>query len=121
MRQGIYIMLICIILMLFSEVEARDIIHGSLARFQNGAIVDVSAVFSEIPEYQAIEDRGLTTEDADYYILLAAANDKFYSAIRSVARRRGYDMVARRGAPAVANLNLPDITDDVIDIVSGNN
>lgn len=99
--------------------NARDVFHGSLQRYENGAVVDIHRAFAVIAEYQEIEDRGLTTEDADYYVLLSQANDHFYDAVRTVARREGYDMIARKSAPPVRNLDLPDITESIIDVLTG--
>jgi len=94
--------------------ETRDVFHGDLRQYQNGAVVDIHAAFAAITEYQEIENRGLTPEDADYYVLLARANERFYAAIRVVARQGNYDMIARKNSVGVQNLDLPDITEAVV-------
>lgn len=114
------ILLLVLFTLLFLNIgNARDVFHGSLQRYENGAVVDIHRSFAVIPEYREIEDRGLTTEDAEYYVLLAQANDHFYAAVRTVARREGYDMIARKNSPPVQNLDLPDITESVIVVLTG--
>ena len=84
-----FIFIICLLLPLaVHEVESRDIFHGSLQHYQNGAVVDIHIAFDAISEYREIEERGLTQEDADYYVLLSRANEHFYDAIRVVEARK---------------------------------
>ena len=108
----------CIIVFLIISISpcfAADIYVGELANYTNGAVVDIHAVFNVIPEYQAIQERGLTREDADYYILLARANTVFYNNVRVVANCGNYDLVLRLGSVEAEGLGLTDITQDVVD------
>lgn len=73
--------------------------------------------FDVIPEWKEIVRRKLTEQDADYFILLAKANDRFRSAVEKVAKAEGYDLVAEEGAIEVPEGEAlpPDMTQKVVD------
>jgi hypothetical protein len=83
---------------------------------ENPATVRASDCFDAIPEWQDIRRRELGPEDADYWILLSAANERFRKAVESVARAAGYDLVAEQGSITVPQgaAQPPDITKAVV-------
>jgi Skp family chaperone for outer membrane proteins len=71
------------------------------------ATVRMNSCFAVIPEWKDIQRLGLTTEDADYWILLAAANERFHRALEKVAKAKGYDLVAEEGSIPVPEGEKP--------------
>ena len=89
-------------LILFSPlVDGEKIYHGKLDGAKKVAVIKAKSVFLEIEEYKKIVEKGLTPDDPEYYVLLAAANRKFYDAVESVARDGSYDCVAEEGTVEV--------------------
>jgi hypothetical protein len=85
--------------------------YGSKENPQNPARITASRVFERIPEYQEIRRRGLNENDPEYWILLDRANQKFYRAVRTVARERRRDCIAEQGTVPD---DWPDDTEAVI-------
>ena len=62
------------------------------------AVVTASKVFNKIPEFKKIKEKGLTTDNPEYFILLNMANAKFYDAVSTAATAAGCDVVAEKGS-----------------------
>lgn len=97
-----------------SSLLSSDVYYGKVEDSKKPAEVVSSKVFEEIPEMKEIKKRGLTEKDAEYWILLAKACEKFYAAVKKVAEADGYDCVAEKGKYTF-NPPAPDITQKVID------
>lgn len=93
--------------------EDPNVYYGHVEGAQRPAELTALSVFSQIPEYQEIQRRGLDEDDAEYWTLLERANRKFRAAVRKVAERDGYDCVVERGTHTFRD--PPDITQSVID------
>jgi hypothetical protein len=94
-------------------VLAATVYYGSLDGSKKPAVLTAQKVFDEIPEYKQIKERGLDEDDADYWVLLAKANAKFYAAVKKVADRDGYDAMVEKGSHAFES-EPPDVTGKVI-------
>ncbi|NUN50403.1 MAG: hypothetical protein HUU15_16445 [Candidatus Brocadiae bacterium] len=83
------------------------------------ATVRAAACFDAIPEWKEIDRRKLDRDDADYWILVRAANRKFKAAVESVARGLGHDLVAEEGSLELPEgaAKPPDLTQAVIDAI----
>lgn len=97
-------------------VDATKIYFGS----RDGgkpAIVRAADCFAAIPEWQELQRRNLGQDDADYWILVSAANSRFRKAVEDVARASGYDLVAEQGSLQAKDGEAPpaDITKSVVD------
>lgn len=78
------------------------------------AILKTSAVFAAIPEWKTIKRKNLTDRDAEYHLLLKAANHKFNKAVATVQKAKSYDIIAETGAIKCENITPAEITADVI-------
>lgn len=80
------------------------------------ATVRADACFAAIPEWQEIQRRKLGSNDADYWILVTAANERFHAAVERVAKAAAYDLVAEQGAIDVPEGQAapPDATQAVV-------
>lgn len=98
------------------RVDAAKIYYGT-KEGEKPATVRAADCFAVIPEWQEIQRRKLTSSDADYWVLLSAANSKFRKAVEAVARSKGNDMVAEQGSISVKDGDAapPDVTTDVVD------
>jgi hypothetical protein len=89
----------CVLPLLLSLIAAgaSDIYYGKKDGAKKPAEVVASDVFNEIPEYKKIKEKGLTKDDAEYWVLLNKANEKFNKAVKKVAEDAKYDVVAEKG------------------------
>lgn len=97
-----------------SSLLSSDVYHGKVEECKKPAEVVSSKVFEHIPEMKEIKKRGLTEKDAEYWILLSRACEKFYAAVKNVAKADGFDCVVEKGKYTF-NQAAPDITQKVID------
>ncbi len=99
----------------YRVADRGKIYFGNPDQFTKPAVLCATSVFEQIPEYKEIKRRGLTSKDAEYWLLLDKANKKFYAAVKTVAKNDGYDLVGELGAiQAEEGYALPDITSAVI-------
>ena len=91
--------------------------YGSLEDCKKPAQVVARTVFAEIPEYREIKRKGLDDTDAEYWLLLAKANDEFYKAVGRVAEQEKYGCVVEKGSSDEPEVG-PDITQEVIRALS---
>jgi hypothetical protein len=90
---------------------------GNPRLFKKPGVVCADRVYRAIPEYQEILAKNLTDRDVRYHFLMRKASDKFTSAIGTVARDGGYDLMACQGAIVAETADTPpppDVTDAVI-------
>lgn len=97
-------------------VDATKIYFGS-REGDKPATVRAADCFAAIPEWQELQRRNLGQDDADYWILVSAANSRFRKAVEDVARASGYDLVAEHGSLKAKDGEPPpaDITKSVVD------
>ena len=90
---------------------------GDKSNYSNPACVKIKDIYAVIPEYQEIEERGLTKDDAEYWPLIRKASSRFLEALGKVAEAAepDYDLVGEVGF--IEGKTPPDITDDVIEQV----
>ncbi|MCB9833942.1 MAG: hypothetical protein H6807_15890 [Planctomycetes bacterium] len=84
-------------------------------KFSKPAVLVSMTVFDSIDEWKEIKRRKLTKGDAEYHLLLKAANDKFNCALKKVRQASSYDIVAETGAIDCRNCDAAEITQAVID------
>ncbi len=87
--------------------------HGRMDGAKKPAELVAADVFREIPEYKKIKDGGLKDGDAEYWVLLNKANERFRQALRKVADDAKYDVVVEKGSAKFGSVP-PDITQPVI-------
>ena len=94
------------------------VIHGQAAhaRFaQKVGVVDVDRSFSVIEEYQNIKREGLDERRARYHFYLRKANQRFATAVQTVARAQGIQVVTEAGGVTGGKRDqIVDLTDEVI-------
>mgnify|MGYP005864708083 CR=1 FL=1 len=91
-----------------------DVYYGKVKGAEKPAEVVAIKVFEQIPEYQEIKKKKLKEDDPEYWVLLAEACRKFYSAVKKVATKNEYDCVVEKGKYEFKE-TPPDITQEVID------
>ncbi len=84
------------------------------AVYKAPAILKTSTVFNSIPEWKEIKRKNLTDRDAEYHLLLKAANDKFNKAVATVQKAKSYDIIAETGAIKCEKITPAEITSDVV-------
>ena len=105
--------LLILVLGLFVHSDDQgSVYHGVVAGAKKPAELVASKVFNQIPEYKKIKEKGYDEDDAEYWTLLAKANEKFYAAVRKVAEKHKYDVVVEKGSQGFKN--APLITQEVI-------
>ena len=85
------------------------------ARFKKPAVLATATVFDSIKEWQEIKRKKLTETDAEYHILLAAANKAFQRAVAKVRTAGAYDIIAEVGAIECKNCTAEDVTQKAIE------
>ncbi len=97
-------------------VDATKIYFGD-REGEKPATVRAADCFAAIPEWQEIQRRKLTQDDADYWILISAANSRFRRAVEDAAKATGNDVVAEQGSLTVPQGQAPppDLTKAVVD------
>ena len=96
-------------------LDTAGVYHGNASTSTSPSVIEAQQVFDVIPEYREIVRRGLTEDDADYWVLLKKANKKFKAAVTSGAKKDDKDLVAEVGAiERTDDDTIPDITDTVV-------
>ena len=85
------------------------------AKFKKPATLLTSTVFASISEWKEIEKKKLTESDAEYHLLLAAANKKFSKAVKKVQKDGKYDIIAESGAITCKGCTADDVTQKAVD------
>ena len=88
--------------------------YGDPEDCQRPGEVEASRVFNEISEWQEIQKRSLNPDQAEYWILLDKANQKFYKAIHKAAQKLRLDLVAELGTLPRDKGEPPNVTDQTI-------
>ena len=91
--------------------------YGDPDDFQRPGEVQATRVFNEIPEWQEIQKRSLNPDQAEYWILLDKANQKFYRAIHKVAQKLRLDLLAELGTLPRDKGEPPNVTDQTIGLL----
>ena len=97
--------------------DPSQVYLGNPRLFKKPAVLSADRVYRAIPEYQEILAKNLTDRDVRYHFLMRKASDKFTSAVGTVARDAGYDLVAHQGAVLAETADTPappDVMDTVI-------
>jgi len=102
------------LLLSFIPGSDADIYYGKCEGAKKPAEVTAKTIFGEIAEYKKIQEKGLTKDDAEYWVLLKKANEKFNRAIRKVVEDGKYDVVAEKGTQKF-DATPPDITKRVLE------
>ncbi len=97
-----------------TEIDEAEIYYGDPGSFRSPAVLDADEVYSHIPEYREIRDRGLDPSDARYLYLMRAASERFRAAVSGVADSEGYDLVGGLGSIRIEGRTVPDITSLVV-------
>jgi Skp family chaperone for outer membrane proteins len=80
------------------------------------AVVDLKKCFASIEEYQNIAREGLDERRARYHFYLRKANQKFSTAVQTVARLKGIVLVVEKGGVTGGKPGqIVDLTDQVVD------
>lgn len=82
---------------LFAYLSDTEIYYGKKDGAKKPAEIKAQDAFNEIPEYKKIKEKGLTKDDAEYWVLLNKANEKFNKAVKKVAEEEKHDVVAEKG------------------------
>ena len=93
--------------------EPAKVYYGVLRGAKSPAVETASKVFNRIPEFKKIKEKGLTSDNPEYFILLNKANAKFYDAVSTAASAAGYDVVVEKGSHDFPGKAV-DLTEKVI-------
>ncbi len=102
----------------YQVADPGKVYYGDPEEFENPAVLTASEVFAKIREWREIQEKGLTSQDPEYWILLEKANRKFRRAVHRAAQEAGHDLVAETGAVAREDgAALPDVTAAVVAVL----
>lgn len=103
----------------FTVVDSEAVYFGSGEHPTSPAVAVADEVWLAIPEYRKILDKNLTDDDPEYHLLMKRASERFQEALKSEAKRQGFDLIAEVDA-VLANTGktIPVVTRDLIDLVS---
>jgi Skp family chaperone for outer membrane proteins len=102
--------------LLFGALGESDIYYGKKDGARKPAEIKAQDAFNEIAEYKKIKEKGLTKDDAEYWVLLKKANEKFNTAVKKIAEDQKYDVVAEKGKHKFESTPV-DITKKVVEIL----
>lgn len=88
---------------------------GQLQGSERPAVVEAARVYPAISAYRQIGERGLTTDDAAYWVLMERAERAFKRAVAQAARDGDHDVVAERGG---LDGTPPDLTEAVLALIA---
>lgn len=92
------------------------IYYGKLEGAKAPAQVTASRIFDQIPEYKQIKEKGLTSSDPEYFILLNKANEKFFEAVRKAAGQASCDVVVEAGSTKIEG-TVTDLTQKAVESI----
>ena len=98
--------------------DASKIYLGDPKSSTAPAVIHGGRVLEATPEVKEIRRRGLTDKDAQYWILLGKATERFHDAVKCAAKKDKKDLVAETGAISVSGETVPDITETAIAEIS---
>lgn len=105
----------------FEVIDPDGIYFGKGSHPKAPAVIVADSVWAEIPEYKKIVKDELGEDDPKYHILMKKASARFSKALKKAAKRGGHDVIGESGsieAKGEKKAKIPDITDDLIDLVS---
>lgn len=100
-------------LLLLAGAAPPKVYFGKVDGAKHPAEITASQVFDKIPEFQKIREKGLSSSDPEYFILLNKANMKFYAAVTRAAGARGCDVVVEKGTARFSG-DVVDLTKKAI-------
>lgn len=87
--------------------------------FRKPGAVNSGIVYASIPEYREIKEKNLEKEkNAEYWLLLKKATDRFLNGVKQAALALGLDIVGETGALAMGDGPVNDVTHQVIQNLS---
>lgn len=102
-------------------IDSARVYYGNPATARRPARVSMAAVFEATTSWRDARAMPVNPESAPsislYWERVGDANKRFSAAIRAVAARRGFDLVAERGAVRPREAGAPeaaDLTDEAI-------
>lgn len=99
-----------------APVWAEATVHyGALEGSERPAVVEAARVYPAIPAYRQIGERGLTTDDAAYWVLMERAERAFKRAVAQAAREADHDVVVEKGG---LDREAPDLTAAVLALIA---
>ena len=97
-----------------AAVASTDVYYGKTDGAKKPAEIVAQDIFNEISEYKKIKEKGLTKDDAEYWVLLNHANEKFNKAVKKIVDEGKYDVVVEKGKHKFS-ATPSDVTKKVID------
>ncbi len=98
------------------DPQTAKVYYGVAQGAKKPGEVVASKVFDEIPEFQKIKEKGLTSDDPEYFILLTKANTRFYAAVMKAAMAATCDVVVEKGTGTFTGAPA-DLTKKAIDSI----
>lgn len=92
-------------------IDEAQVYYGKACTCKAPAVVDAARIYKAIPEYKKILDQGLTSQDAEYTLLLVKATRKFRAAVEGAAVGASRDLVGNVGSVKWEGHEIPDLTD----------
>jgi len=107
----------------FEVVDPDGLYFGDKTYPKTPAVIAAASVWAEIPEYKKIVEEELGEDDPKYHLLMKKATERFSKALRKAAKRGSHDVIGETGSIEAKDAEqdkIPDITDDLIELVGRN-
>lgn len=93
----IAVLVLAVLLSSGTAARPGKVYYGTSKGAKSPAEIKASKVFAKIPEFKKIKEKGLTSDNPEYFILLNKANAKFYAAVAKAAKAAKCDVVVEKG------------------------
>ncbi len=95
-----------------------DVYYGDSDSFTKPCVINRKKVFARIPAVKTIKSEKLDKNSPRYTFLIEQANKVFRNVVKTVAKKKGYDLVVeRKGIKASDGSRITDLTRTVVKAV----
>ena len=103
------------------QIDEEKIYYGNAKKFQKPCVIEAQKVYEGIPSYQKIVENGFTKDSPEYWPLMRKAASAFVRALKAVCKEGKFDLVGEIGAIDTPAGKVPDVTEEVLKLVTATN
>ena len=103
------------------QIDEEKIYYGNAKKFQKPCVIEAQKVYEGIPSYQKIVENGFTKDSPEYWPLMRKAASAFVRALKAVCKEGKFDLVGEIGAIDTPAGKVPDVTEEVLMLVTATN
>ena len=100
-------------------IDINGIYLGDADNYKKPAVISIKDIIASHPGYKLVLKHNLNSEQAKYWILTDKINDDINKVLKQISRQSGWDLIGETGFITNSPLYIPDITDQVIKVIKG--